>query len=242
MNKVDHKILLSTLIGITTLLAVSSPASAQLITGSTISSTTGTTSLISGSTSDSRLISGTLETATDSQTTTTATLLSSPTTIIQNTTQTTSEATLADTLNTSLQETTNTAIGTIAGASTDSQTTATVVNPTEIVPTSTSTLSSPSTLIQPNGQLNVEATINNQGVTADTNANLDLGVGSLANVNICLDGSASIGSPDSGSLANCSEKPREVPEPAYIGGLVILGAYLMTNKKKTPSLTNSPKI
>jgi hypothetical protein len=216
MKNFGRKILLGNLICISSLITLADPASAQL----TLSSTLGT--------------------ITGSQTTTSS--LSSPTTTIESTAQTTTTTSLTNTLNTSLQETTNTTVGTIAGASTDSQTTATVVNPTEILPALTSTVSNPETLIEPDGQLNGTVTVNNEGVKVDTNADLNIKVGSLADVNICLDGSASIGSPDSGSLANCSQQPREIPEPAFIGGLFLLGGYLMTNKKKSLSVANSPKI
>lgn len=216
MKNFDHKILLGNLICISSLLTFADPASAQLRINSTLGSITGSQS--------------------------TTSRLSSPTKTIESTTQTTTTTSLTNTLNTNLQETTNTAVGTIAGASTDSQTTTTVVNPTEILPALTSTVSNPETLIEPNGQLNGTVTVNNEGVKVDTSADLNVKVGSLADVNICLDGSASIGSPDHGSLANCSQQPREVPEPAFIGGLIILGAYLMTNKKKSLSVANSPKI
>jgi hypothetical protein len=245
MTKIHHKTLLSAFISIATALGVVYPASAQLGIGGTTSNTTGITGILSGSNSGSGLISGTLGTVTNSQTAVTGAILNSPTSILQNTAQITSGATLTDSLNATLQETTNTAVGTIAGASTDSQTTATIVNPTQIVPALTSTLNDPSSLIQPDGQLNIGVTINDQGVKADVNTNLNLGIGDLANVNICLDGSASVGSPDDGSLANCPQKPqkpKEVPEPAFIGGLVLLGAYLTVGKKKISSLVNLAKI
>ncbi|TAE61650.1 MAG: hypothetical protein EAZ76_04805 [Nostocales cyanobacterium] len=216
MKKIDQKILLGNLICISSLFTLATPASAILLPNSTLSNTTVTQ--------------------------TTTSVLSNPTTTIENTTQTTTTTSLTDTLNTSLQETTNTTVGTIAGASTDSQTTATVVNPTEIDSALTSTLSNPENLIEPNGQLNGTVMVNDEGVKLETNADLNVTVGSLADVNICLDGSASIGSPDNGSLANCSEQPRQVPEPAFIGGLFMLGGYLITHKKKSLCIANSPKI
>ncbi len=58
-------------------------------------------------------------------------------------------------------------------------------------------------------------------------------VGSLANVDICLDSNVSLGSPNPGSVANCSKstEPRKVPEPGAIGGLALLGACLIYRRK-----------
>ncbi|MBD2385691.1 PEP-CTERM sorting domain-containing protein [Cylindrospermum sp. FACHB-282] len=161
---------------------------------------------------------------------------------IENTAQATTETVVTNGVTSSLQETTQTNIGTLAGASTDSQTTATVVNPTEAQLPS---LNNPTEIIQTTGQgilLGVEA--NQQGLQANVGADLTVGVGNLANIKICLDGSASIGSPDAGSLANCSTstEPRKVPEPGIIGSLALLGVYFISRKSQLSSFKNHQTI
>ncbi|HLO84371.1 MAG TPA: PEP-CTERM sorting domain-containing protein [Nostocaceae cyanobacterium] len=247
MSKVHNTTLISTCVGLITLFSAVSPASAQLRLGGSSSNSAGLTGTLQSLTANNNRPNATLGSVVNSQTTATTSILDTPTKILENTVQAAAGATLGNTLNATLQETTNTALGTIAGASTDSQTTATVVNPTQIVPALTSTLSNPSTLIQPNGQLGLGVGINNQGVKADADANLSVGVGDLAQVKICLDASASIGSPDNGSLANCYKKPKppepkKTPEPAAIGGLAVLGAYLFTRKNKAANLAKSAQI
>jgi hypothetical protein len=136
-------------------------------------------------------------------------------------------------LTSTLQETTLTNVGSLAGASTDSLTTVTVGNLTQPQLPSLTDLKG---IIQQVGQTQLDIQINNQGVTVDANANLNVGVGNLANVGICLDASAAVGSPAGSSLANC-EKKREIPEPGGIGGLVLLGIYLSYRKIKFSEFT-----
>jgi hypothetical protein len=65
-------------------------------------------------------------------------------------------------------------------------------------------------------------------------------LGNLAQVDICLDGSAVLGSTDDGSLALCSlsKESRSVPEPGTIFGLGIISAYMIFLRGK---LSNSRK-
>jgi hypothetical protein len=160
---------------------------------------------------------------------------------IQNTAQATSQTVATNGVTTSLQETTLSNIGTLAGASTDSQTTATVVNPTDAqIPS----LNNPTEIVQKTGEATLGVEANQQGVQANVGADLTIGVGNLANVNICLDGSASLGSPDAGSLANCStsNQPREIPEPGIIGSLALLGVYFISRKSQAAHLKNHQTI
>ncbi|HLP89898.1 MAG TPA: PEP-CTERM sorting domain-containing protein [Nostocaceae cyanobacterium] len=240
MHKVlNTKILiLGSFLGLSSTLFAASPASASLILGG---SSTNNAGLISNTLGSGSTLLGAVV---GSDTSVTTGLLGTPTQIIGNTLETTLEATLNNGLTATLEETTNTDIGAIVGASTDSQTGVTIVDPNQLVPALISTLNNPENLLQPDGQLNLGITINNEGINIDTNADLSLGIGDLAQVNICLDGSASIGSPDGSSLANCPQsnqhqqptQPKEVPEPAAIGSLVIVGAYLLTRKKLAVNL------
>ncbi|BCL36975.1 hypothetical protein NSMS1_34220 [Nostoc sp. MS1] len=137
-----------------------------------------------------------------------------------------------------LQETTSTAVGSIAGASTDSQTNATVINPTQAQLPS---LSNPTELIQKTGQVTLGVEINQNGVKVNAGADLKAALANLAKVDICLDASASLGSIDDGSLADCSqlENLKTVPEPTNIAALGIISTYILFLKGK---LSKSGKV
>lgn len=133
-----------------------------------------------------------------------------------------------------LKETTSTNVGQLAGASTDSLTTASVTDPTQVKLDSLKQyLNQPTEVIQKTGEATVKIKSDEQGIHADAKANLGVEVGKLAKVGICLDSSVSLGSPDDGSIANCpkSVKAQEVPESGTIGGLALLGAYLIYRRK-----------
>ena len=134
-----------------------------------------------------------------------------------------------------LKETTTTNVGQLAGASTDSLTTASVTDPTKVnLDSLKQQLNEPTEIIQKTGEATVKIKSDEQGIHVDAKADLGVEVAKLATVGICLDGSASLGSRDDGSLANChkSVKPQEVPEPGAIGGIALLGAYLISRRKE----------
>ncbi|MBD2503485.1 PEP-CTERM sorting domain-containing protein [Anabaena azotica] len=267
MNQRSASNLLIIFASLTGIASLATPASAQLtstkgLLSNTISpklTTSSTGSLLTSTTSStgsggviSPIVSPVLETTnstngvvTTSQTTTVTQpvqshlpVLNNTTPIIQNKIDTTAGVSLINNITATLQETTNTTVGSIAGVSTDSQTTATVINPTQLQPPS---LSNPKELIQKTGQVTLGLQVNQQGVTLNTGANLNLGLGNLAQVGICLDGNVSLGSTGRNALADCTkpDEPERVPEPATIGGLGLISAYMMFLKRR---LSKSRKV
>ncbi|HEY9804666.1 MAG TPA: PEP-CTERM sorting domain-containing protein [Leptolyngbyaceae cyanobacterium] len=171
-------------------------------------------------------------------------ILNNTTPVIQNTIDTTASIAQTNSITAQLQETTSTTVSSVAGVSTDSQTTATVINPTQLLNPSEvqlPSLSNPKELIQKTGQATVGLQVNQQGVTLNTGADLNLGLGNLAQVGICLDGNVSLGSTGRNALADCTKpnEPERVPEPATIGGLGIISAYMMFLKRR---LSKSRKV
>ncbi len=132
----------------------------------------------------------------------------------------------------SAQETTSTTVGTVAGASSDSQTTASVADPTQLNLSSLSKyLNQPTEIIQKTGQATVAVESDKEGIHIGAKADLGVKVDPLANVGICLDSNVSLSSPNPSSAANCSESITQVPEPGAIGGLALIGAYLIYRRK-----------
>ncbi|QSJ17107.1 PEP-CTERM sorting domain-containing protein [Nostoc sp. UHCC 0702] len=151
--------------------------------------------------------------------------------IIQNTAQATASLEAAKGINSKLQETTTSTIGSVAGVSTDSVTTVKLAEPTQA---QLSSLSNPTQIIQQTGQATVDVQADQQGAKVNIAADLTLKIGDLAEVNTCLDAEVLIGSSYVDSLANCSkkDKPRRVPEPTLLGGLAVLGLYLISRNRK----------
>lgn len=132
------------------------------------------------------------------------------------------------------KETTSTTVGRVAGASSDSQTTASVADPTQLNSSSLNTyLNQPTEVIQKTGQATVAVERDKEGIYVDAKADLGVKVDPLANVGICLDSNVSLGSPNPSSAANCfkSTKKRKVPEPGAIGGLALIVAYLIYRRQ-----------
>lgn len=258
MNQKSASNLLIILASLTGIASLATPASAKLtstkglLTSTLSPSLTSTTSSTGSGRVLSPIVSPVLETTnstsgvvTTSQTTTVTQpvqshlpVLNDTTPIIQNTIDTTAGVSIINNITATLQETTNTTVSSIGGVSTDSQTTATVINPTQVQLPS---LSNPTELIQKTGQATLGLQINQQGVTVDAGADLSLGLGNLAQVGICLDGNVSLGSTGRNALADCTkpDEPERVPEPATIGGLGLISAYMMFLKRR---LSKSTKV
>ena len=136
-----------------------------------------------------------------------------------------------------LTETTVTAVGSAAGAGTDSQTSAGVNSPTNAAQTNAAVADLINNPLTPSGSASSTVSGNQNSINAASGANLGVNVGDTVQAHICLDGKASIGSSGDGSLANCnsSGSAKSVPEPATTGAAAILGAYLLCSRRRSKS-------
>ncbi|MEC4985152.1 MAG: PEP-CTERM sorting domain-containing protein [Oscillatoria sp. PMC 1068.18] len=150
------------------------------------------------------------------------------------------EATVDGDINAVVEETTETDVGNLGGASTDSQTEAQV---NDLHDADLSSLTDLDNLINTDGELNVTAEVDEDGIQVDADADLGVAVGDLAEVGICLDASASVGSPDGSSLADCSEEPpvQSVPEPTAIASLLLLGGFFLARRHRDPQTAEAQR-
>jgi len=172
--------------------------------------------------------------------------------VVESVTTTTSTAEVGNNITATVQETTNTTVGQVAGVGTDSTTTA-QVDPSQIKLPSLDNLAE---TVQTTGGATVGIQSNQQSTQADAEANLGIKIGDFATVGICLDASATLGTLNQGSSANCPkdvetptsvvETPHyvpieipspsvdvnSVPEPTTLGGLAFLGIYLISRRRQ----------
>lgn len=135
-------------------------------------------------------------------------------------------------------EHTITTVGDLAGASTDSQSSAELSLPTSTSEVKESIAQLIEQPLQVGGTASAIVSGNHNGINADSGIDLSVKVGNLATAKICLDGDASIGSAGDESHANCNpNQSKSVPEPATTGALAVLGVYFAARLRRSKAST-----
>ncbi|MEH2072434.1 MAG: PEP-CTERM sorting domain-containing protein [Nostoc sp.] len=142
--------------------------------------------------------------------------------VVESASKTTGNVEVGKNVTALVQETTNTTVGQVAGASTDSITTA-KVDPSQIKLPS---LDNPTEFVKITGEAALGIQSNQQSTQADAQANLGVGIGDFATVGICLDANATLGILNQGSSANCPKDVKTPPAPVKTPPIVIEPPYV----------------
>ncbi|GAA6624149.1 PEP-CTERM sorting domain-containing protein [Scytonema sp. NUACC26] len=132
-------------------------------------------------------------------------------------------------VNNTLEGTTDTKVLDKVGATSDKTIHTAVIDPTKESP-------SLNPLIEKTGNgTTLDITHDSSGINIHVDSDEHIKVGNVAKVDICLDANAKVGGSADPSLANCAKKSQTVPEPTTIGGLFLMGGYLISRRRKVLS-------